>query len=102
MLALTTPPDIADPGTRRRRMLPDTIDSRALYLRLVKHVRPYWRTFAVSLAATMVLAATEPAMPAIMKPLLDGSFIAKDPTLIWSMPLLLLGIFLVRGAASRK
>jgi len=75
------------------------MDSRTLYLRLLQYVRPYWRIFAASLLATAVLAATEPALAALLKPLLDGSFVDKDPTMIRLMPLLLLGVFALRGVS---
>ncbi len=45
----------------------------------------------------VVVAASETGFAALMKPLLDGSFVARDPATIRSMPLLLLGLFLVRG-----
>ena len=49
--------------------------SSQLYLRLLGYVKPYWRTFAVSLLGMIVVAATEPLVPALMKPLLDGTFV---------------------------
>lgn len=73
------------------------VNSKTLYLRLLRYVRPYWRLFLVSLLATVFLAATEPAMAALMKPLLDGSFVEKDPTMIRLMPLLMVGVFALRG-----
>jgi len=72
---------------------------KELYLRLLSHVKPYWRMFALSLVAMVLLAATEPAMPALLKPILDGSFVEKDPTYIRLMPLLLVALFFVRGLA---
>ena len=71
--------------------------SRSLYLRLLLYTRPYWKMFLLSLFSMVVLAATEPAMPALMKPLLDGSFVDKDPTMIKVIPLLLVLLFFVRG-----
>ena len=44
-----------------------TASSQAVYLRLLRHVLPYWRTFLVAIAAMVVLAATEPAIPAILE-----------------------------------
>lgn len=61
---------------------------------------PYWRVFAVSLFSMIVVAATEPAFPALLKPMLDGSFVQKDAFLIKWIPLLLIGLFVVRGIAS--
>lgn len=75
-------------------------DSRALYARLLGYVRPHWRMFALSLAALVATAATEPLLPALFKPLLDEGFVAKDPDFIRWVPILLLALFLVRGVTS--
>jgi subfamily B ATP-binding cassette protein MsbA len=71
--------------------------SGALYLRLLRYVAPYWRMFALSILTMVLVAATEPLFPALMKPLLDGSFVNKDPTTIRLIPFALVGLFLVRG-----
>lgn len=76
------------------------MNSRALYFRLLGHVRPYRRLFAFAVLAMVVAALTEPAMPALMKPLLDETFVNRDPAAIRLMPLLLVGLFVVRGLAS--
>lgn len=76
------------------------ISSTQLYLRLLRYVKPYWRTFAVSILAMAVTAATEPLLPALLKPMLDGTFIHKDDTVIKLAPLLILVIFFVRGVSS--
>jgi len=74
--------------------------STQLYLRLLGYVRPYWRVFVVSILGMMVSAATEPLLPALLKPMLDGTFVHKDDAVIRLTPLLILVIFLVRGVAS--
>lgn len=74
--------------------------SMQLYLRLLGYVKPYWRTFAISILGMAVTAATEPLLPALLKPMLDGTFIHKDDTVIQLAPILILLIFLVRGIAS--
>jgi subfamily B ATP-binding cassette protein MsbA len=76
------------------------MNSRALYFRLLGHVRPYRRVFILAVLAMVVAAITEPAMPALMKPLLDETFVNKDPAAIRLMPLLLIGLFIVRGLSS--
>jgi subfamily B ATP-binding cassette protein MsbA len=76
------------------------LSSRQLYLRLLGYVKPYWRTFAISILGTAVTAATEPLLPALLKPLLDGTFVHKDNTIIQLAPLFILVIFFVRGMAS--
>ena len=74
--------------------------NRELYLRLLRHVRPYWRTFALSLVAMVVLALTEPALPALLKPMLDGSFVDKDLNTVNLMAVLLVVLFGVRGLSA--
>jgi subfamily B ATP-binding cassette protein MsbA len=68
-----------------------------LYRRLLGYVRPYWRRFAFGVLAMTIYAATEAALPALLKELLDGSFVAKDPRTIQLMPLAIVGLFFVRG-----
>lgn len=76
------------------------MNSKELYLRLLGYVLPYWRTFAVSILSMALVAATEPAFPALLKPILDGSFVNKDRSIMQWMPLLLIGLFLMRGIAT--
>ena len=75
------------------------MNSKALYRRLLGYVHPYRSMFALSILGTVLFAATEPAMPALMKPLLDETFIARDPEAMIRLPLLLIALFLVRGVA---
>ncbi len=75
-------------------------DDLRLYLRLLSYVLPYWRVFLLSLLALVILAATDPAMPALLKPLLDGAFIEKDPAMLRTIPLLLIALFAVRGISA--
>ncbi len=71
--------------------------SMDLYLRLLAYVKPYWKVFAGGLAFLVVLAVTEPAIPWLLKPLLDGTFVERDPDYLFWSPILLLLLFLVRG-----
>jgi ATP-binding cassette, subfamily B, bacterial MsbA len=75
-------------------------NSLQLYLRLLRHVKPYWVPFALSIIGMMVTAVTEPVFPALLKPLLDGSFVHKEGGLLVWLPAIIFGLFLVRGVAS--
>ncbi len=77
---------------------PTTLSSRELYLRLLSHVKPYWRQFGSAVLATVILALTEPAIPMLLKPLLDGTFVDKDPDYMFWTPIALVVLFLIRGA----
>ena len=70
-----------------------------LYLRLLQHVRPYWRVFALGILGIIIVAATEPALPALLKPLLDGVFVEKNEAVIRWTPVFIVGLFVVRGLA---
>ena len=76
------------------------LSSTQLYLRLLGYVKPYWRVFTLSILGMMVTAATEPLLPALLKPMLDGTFVHKDETVIELAPLFILIIFMVRGLSS--
>ena len=87
--AVNTPP----------RSSPRTISSTELYLRLLRYVAPYRHVFAVAIVGAMLVALTEAALPAIMKPLFDGVFVERDAAAIRWMPLTIVGLFLLRGLA---
>ncbi len=70
-----------------------------LYRRLLGTIRPYRGVVALSIVAMMAAAALEPVLPALLKPLVDQSLIAKDPTSQWRVPLLLMLAFMVKGLA---
>lgn len=70
---------------------------RETYIRLLRQVLPYRKTFGLAVLAMVVMALTEPAVPALMKPLLDGSFVDRDADSVQLVALALVGVFLVRG-----
>ncbi len=72
----------------------------SLYRRLLTYVRPHWPVFIPALLGMAVVAATEVGFAALMRPLLDGSFVERDPNLIALVPLLIVAIFVIRGVAS--
>ncbi|MFM9884844.1 MAG: lipid A export permease/ATP-binding protein MsbA [Burkholderiales bacterium] len=71
-----------------------------LYARLLRYVRPYWRTFAISILAMIVVAATEPALPAVFQRLLDAGFVERDPVFMRWVPFFIIALALVRGSGS--
>ena len=71
--------------------------SAKLYIRLLGYLRPYSLVFSISIFGMILAAATEVALPVVIKPFLDGTFINKDPSLMTWAPIALILIFLVRG-----
>src|SRR6056297_632293 len=74
--------------------------SRQLYLRLLTYARPYWRYFVASVLGLVLVALTEPAVPALFKPRLDDAFVAKDASAVVWIPSAIVGIFILRGIGS--
>jgi subfamily B ATP-binding cassette protein MsbA len=75
------------------------ISSTELYLRLLRYVAPYRHAFVAALVGAILVALTEAALPAIIKPLFDGVFVERDAAAIRWMPLIIIALFLVRGLA---
>ena len=86
--------------TTRNESSAHGLTGRELYARLLRHVRPYARMFGLAVMAMVVLAATEPALPILLKPTLDGSFVEKDLTSVGLMAGLIIVLFVVRGTAT--
>jgi len=76
-----------------------TAYSLALYRRLLSYALPYWKLFALSAVAMAVYASTDTLFAALMKPMLDSSFVARDPQSIRLIPLAVIGLFILRGLA---
>ena len=70
--------------------------------RRLARLAPYFRSaragLAVAVLASLVGAATEPLIPALMQPLLDQGFQGNRIPL-WAIPIALVGLFAVRGVA---
>jgi len=74
-------------------------DTKELYLRLLTYVRPYAKVFGIAIVTMIAAAATEPLLPAIVKPLLDSGF-ARNAAHSWPpiyFAAAIIGIFLIRG-----
>lgn len=75
-------------------------DSKVVYRRLLGYVIPHWKAFVVATVALIIVAATETGFAMLMKPMMDGSFVERDMDVIRWTPVVLIGLFLVRGIAS--
>jgi len=70
-----------------------------LYLRLLTYTFNHKLVFFISIVSMAIFAVTDTAFAALIKPLLDGSFVEKDPRTIQMFPFLLVGLFLLRSIA---
>ena len=86
----------ASPGT------PATADPVKFFLwkRIYSRVGKYWSGLIASVLLMAGAAATQPTLAVIMKPLLDQGFSGAKPSYIWSIPLAVIGLILVRGVCN--
>ena len=70
--------------------------------RRMQRLIPYFGTqrwsWTIGVLATVVAAVTEPLIPALFQPLLDKGF-SQGALPLWSVPVAVMGIFAIRGAA---
>ena len=80
-------------------MTDTSTNGKALYLRLLRRVLPYWRMFALGVGMMILLGLTEPAFPAILERVIN-SFELHSLDAIPLYAGLFLGVFLLRGLSS--
>jgi subfamily B ATP-binding cassette protein MsbA len=68
-----------------------------VYKRLLGYAWQYSSVFMLAIVGMAVVAATEAGLAWIIKPMLDGSFVDKDPEIIGWLPFGFMVIFIVRG-----
>ena len=68
-----------------------------IYKRLAGYSLKHWRYLLIAFSGLIINALTQPMFAAYLQPLLDGTFMEKDPEIIRWAPLALLFIFLLRG-----
>ncbi len=79
---------------------PRVLTSTALFRRLFAYSLKYWPSFLIAVLGMSITAATETAFPALMKQLMDKGFQGVSAFPVWWVPIVILGIFIVRGAAT--
>lgn len=68
-----------------------------IYKRLAGYALKHWRYLLMVIIGLVISGATIPLFAVYMQPLLDGTFMQKDPEVIRWAPLALMLIFLLRG-----
>lgn len=69
----------------------------ATYRRLLTYVRPHWPIALVAMIGMAGEALMAGAFTALMRPMVDGTFIERDPVMLRWLPFAIVAIFVVRG-----
>lgn len=70
---------------------------KATARRLLPYVKPHQRGFWAAVAAYVLAACTEPLIPQLLKIVLDDGFTKQDAFPLWMVPVVLIGLFMLRG-----
>jgi len=76
------------------------VTTRLAHLRrLLPYLRPYWLALAAGAVLALIGAAAEGGIAWLVKPAMDEIFVKRDATMLWLIPLGLLGAYLLKGCA---
>ncbi|MEJ2321611.1 MAG: ABC transporter transmembrane domain-containing protein, partial [Gammaproteobacteria bacterium] len=70
------------------------------YKRLLGYVKPYRMAFIAGILTMILLGLSDSAIPALLKPLMDGGFVEKDMERLKQTLVFLILLFLARGIFS--
>ena len=66
--------------------------------RLAPYVRPYWSWLSAGTVLALVVSAMDGLIAWLVRPTMDEIFIRRDLTMLKLLPLLILGVYLAKGA----
>jgi ATP-binding cassette, subfamily B, bacterial MsbA len=69
-----------------------------LLARLLPYLRSYWPVLLLGGALALLVSGAEAFIAWLVKPAMDEIFLKRDVTMLWIIPLALLGAYLVKGA----
>ena len=70
------------------------------YRRLLSHALPYRWLLLAAFGGMLVEAGAAAAFTSLMKPMVDETFVAHNAAVRWSLPLAIVGLFVLRGLAT--
>ena len=74
----------------------ENTDAGILYRRLLTYAVPYWKVFIFAVIGMVIYAVTQVSFAEILKPMMDGGFVEKDPDSMYWVPIILVAIFAIR------
>ena len=70
------------------------------YRRILRYLIPLWKQLLISVFCMVVFALLTAAIAFIVQPALDDIFIKKDAAMLKLLPVVLIAIFALKGAAN--
>jgi subfamily B ATP-binding cassette protein MsbA len=72
-------------------------DGWSIYRRLFKYAKPYRGVFMIGVLGSILFATSNAALAYLVKKFLNGAFLAKNPEVLWEVPLGVVVLFTLRG-----
>jgi ATP-binding cassette, subfamily B, bacterial MsbA len=69
----------------------------SIYRRLLRYARPYTGVFLIGVLGMILFAATNSALAYLVKEFLNGTFVKKNPEVLWKVPIAVVVLFTLRG-----
>ncbi len=79
---------------------PAAASSAVIYRRLLGYTRANWGLAVLAVLGMLVEAGAAGAFAALMQPLVDQTFVARDPQAAAWLPFAIVGLFVARGVAT--
>jgi ATP-binding cassette, subfamily B, bacterial MsbA len=70
-----------------------------LYRRLLRYSAPHWKVFLLAMLGMVLFAGVDVSFIRLVQPMIDGSFVERDPDTIRMIPWAIMGLFILRGVA---
>jgi subfamily B ATP-binding cassette protein MsbA len=72
-------------------------NSWSVYRRLLRYARPYLGVFLIGLLGMVLFSATQLGLVYLIKTFLRDAFLTKNPTVLWTVPIGVVVLFVLRG-----
>jgi subfamily B ATP-binding cassette protein MsbA len=69
-------------------------------IRLARMLKPFRGRLGLAFLGMALTASTEPMFPAVMKTLLDKGFVGESTIPLWTVPVAVIGMFVLRGIST--
>ncbi|MDF2530307.1 MAG: lipid export permease/ATP-binding protein MsbA [Gammaproteobacteria bacterium] len=69
------------------------------YKRLLGYIKPMWLALLITFAGNTVYASVDSYITYLIKPIINEGFVAGDHAFLRMLPLMVIGLFLIRGTA---
>ena len=86
-------------ASRKKKTVAD-FNGWKTYKRLLKYALPFWLAFFIAIIANIVYSSIDAWLVHFLQPLLNKGFIAQDVVFIKWLPVIVIGVFVIRAGSS--